>query len=137
MNDAATILRAYLISDPALWALTGTRVWMHYTTPPKDAYKPSHGGALTIVDSDSATEAAGVLLRNRWQCSSFGPDRATIVAVEKALWTAMVSPEAKRYGITVEGKTGGGPILEEPVTGWLVKLSFFVTRIKSGFPIPV
>lgn len=137
MIDAADTLRDYLMSDPDLFALVGNRIWMGISVPPKDVYKPSHGGALTIAEASKGTEGADTILRKRWQCKAYGPDIYVIERVDMALLAAMLAFAARRYGILGAELSGGGPILPEAGSGWLFKPSFYETRMKSRLPIPV
>lgn len=137
MIDAAKIVYDYLRGKDALTDLVGTRIWAEMFTPPKDAYKPSNGGALAFMTSTGAPEASDRLLRIRWQFKSYGPTVYVIRDVNSALCDVMLDVDAKRHGIESATVESFGGMLEEPDTGWDFKLTYIETRIKSGLPIPV
>jgi hypothetical protein len=137
MNDAAKMVLDYLLSQEAVTLLVGNRLWAEALTPPKEAYKPSHSGALAFSTSTGSVEAADRLLRIRWQFKSYGPTIYVIRDVNAALCDVLLLPDVKRFGIESVIIEAFGAMLEEPDTAWDFKLTFIETRIKSGLPIPV
>ena len=132
MNDAADIVRDYLVAQPAIIALTGTRIWAELTYPP-DGYKPSHGEAIVFKSTPGSFDAANTLLRTRWQFKCYGPDAYQIRNVYFALMDAMHDTQG-RGNILSSQPAGPGTILEDARKGWPFMLVFIETLVRSGLP---
>lgn len=129
MINTMAELRAYLVTQTPLVALTGDRLWAATVTPPA-GYKPAQGpgiafngrgGGLTY-DSVIVTESA------QFKCYAATP-LATL----------------ELYGILADvlhNKSGGpirsatlettGYVLQEPETGWYFALTYFSIQYGSG-----
>lgn len=136
MNDAADIVRDYLLSVSAITTLTGSgssaRIWAELTYPPK-GYKPSDGGALVFKADGAQYQAENAILRTRWQFKVYGLDVYVIRALYSALLDALHDTRG-RGNILSSQPLGPGAILDDPRTGWPFRLEFIETAIRSGLP---
>lgn len=135
MNDAADIVRDYLLAQPPIIGKSQTRIWAELTTPPT-GYQPSDGTAIVFKATPGGFEAANTILRTRWQFKIYGPDVYAIRNLYLALMDAMHDTRG-RGRISSSQPEGPGTILNDPGTEWPFMLTFITTRIKSGLPAPV
>lgn len=133
MIDAADVLRDYLLTQTALTTLTGTRIYAELTYPPP-GYKPDAGGAIVFKAAGAVYEAENAILRGRWQFKCYGPTIYVIRNVYLALMDALHDTRG-RGNILTSQPSGPGSTLEDPDTGWLFKLEFFETTMRSGLPV--
>lgn len=135
MNDAADIVRDYLLTVSAITALTTTgRIWAELTYPPTTGtrYTPTTGAAIVFKSAGGGFLASNALLRNRWQFKFYGPDVYAIRAVYLATMDAM--HDAAGLGILSSQPEAPGTMLNDPESGWPFMLVFIETLIRSGLP---
>lgn len=131
MIDETGVLRTYLLSQTALTALTGQRIW-GMRTYPIVGYLPSQGQALVFRSRGTGlVDYSGAMITTSWQFKGYGetPEKADELhrtlfdvlqeAKTGGMWRAMVEP-------------GGGP-LEEPGQRWAYVLSFWSTMMQVSF----
>lgn len=136
MNDAADIVRDYLLTISAITTLTGTganaRLWAELDYPPS-GYKPSDGGAIVFKADGAGYLAENAILRTRWQFKCYGIDVYKIRAVHSALLDAMHDTRG-RGNILSSQPQGPGTMLSDPRNDWPFKLEFIETTTYSGLP---
>lgn len=137
MIDAAKTLNDYLLTQTALTALIGTRLWAEMDTPPEKQYKPHDGAGIVFKSAGGpGLEAGDRVIAVRWQFKIYGKDIYAIRSAYLALVDALHDVRG-RGGILGSSLETPGVPLEEPDTHWLFMLTFFMTRMKSRLPIPV
>lgn len=132
MNDAANIVRDYLLSVDAITELTGARIWAELTYPPA-GYQPNAGGGIVFKADGTQYQAENAIVRHRWQLKVYGGDVYVIRSVYAALMDALHDTRGQG-GILSSQPQGPGSMLEDPRTGWPFKLEFVETAIRSGLP---
>lgn len=133
MNDAAAIVRDYLLATPAIFALTGTRIWAELTYPPQ-GYKPNDGAAIVFKSTPGSFDVANALLRTRWQFKVYGPQVYAIRDTYHALMDAMHDTRG-RGEILSSQPAGPGTMLDDARTEWPFMLVFIETIVRSGLPL--
>lgn len=138
MIDAPAVLRAFLVADAPLVALTNTRIWAEATYPPSSAsYKPATGAAIAFKSAGGpGLQAADTILAVRWQFKLYGPDEYAIRNAYQALVTRLHNVRG-RGGILTSSLEVPGTMLTEQDTEWPFMLTYFVTRMRSRLPEPV
>ena len=141
MNDAADIVRDYLLTQSAITTLTGegaaARIWAELTYPPSagaNSYKPSDGGALVFKSTPGSFDAANALLRTRWQFKVYGRDVYQIRSLYLALMDALHDTRGRGHILSSQ-PAGPGTMLNDPGTEWPFMLVFIETTIYSGLPL--
>jgi len=130
MNDAADIVRDYLLSVTPIVTLTGTRIWAELNYPPP-GYTPSAGAAILFKNDGTSYLAENAILRNRWQFKVYGADVYLIRTVYSALLEAM--HDTRGLGNILSSQPQGpGALLEDAATNWPFRLEFIETTIRSG-----
>lgn len=133
MNDAADIVRDYLVATPAVFTLTDTRIWAELTYPPK-GYRPGDGEAIVFKNAGGGFIAENALMRNRWQFKFYGASVYPIRALYLATMDALHDTRG-RGNIISSQPEGPGTMLNDPGTEWPFMLVFIETLVYSGLPL--
>jgi hypothetical protein len=131
MIDIEKVVRDYLVTVPAITALTGDRIYASRDVPPP-GYRPQQGHALVYkVRGGTITSERSAIVNPSLQFKCYGLTEADAADLYLALVDALEGkhPGAVRMALT---ETLGQP-LEEPDTHWRYVLSFFkLTALRSG-----
>ena len=127
MIDTASVIRDYLLSDTALAALVGERIWAERVVPPA-GYTPSVGPSIVFRNRGGQVLAQGSVVAPSVQFKCYAPAdslpaEVNANAVYRALYDA-IERDGGGYGVkscTVEVL---GQTLSEPDTGWIFVLTF-------------
>lgn len=130
MINFATALRAYLVAQPSLAALVGSRVWAEEEMPPP-GYKPSDGAAIAFRTRGGGVQGQqhSFLLRPSIQFKVYGATKAAALQAWRALFDAMDHPASATIR-AAELETMGQP-LYEPDTGWPFVLAFYIVTFAN------
>lgn len=114
MTDAEATLRDHLLTNAALTALVGTRV---YAAPnPPAQYTPASGACIVFGVRGGVDNYSGATLEPSVQYRCYGPDLATARRTSRALYEALVD----KPGVHVrQSRLETLPqVLTDPETGW-------------------
>lgn len=121
MIDSNAVIKAALLANAPLVALTGQRIWQARSMPAK-GYRPADGGAIAF-----RTRGGGVLYNNALQFPSvqfkcWGLTEDVAQAVYLALFDALKTPTGGIRSAVLEVL---GQPAEEQDTGWPFVLTFY------------
>ncbi len=126
MIDTSEVIRAFLIIQPLLTALTGQRLWAERDTPP-EGYALSAGPAICFKRRGGGLDYEAVVLRPSVQFKCYGPSELAANQVYRALFDGL-SRAGTGLILAAELETQG-QTLYEPDTGWPYVLAFFKFQI--------
>lgn len=126
MIDAPTILQTYLLSQTALIALTGTRIWKEHVTPPK-GYTTAQGSAICFRARGGTVDYSRAVLGNSWQFKCYGASVGAANVLYRMLFDVL--DDAKGSGIHMALLEIAGQTLIEPGTEWPYVLCFYETMM--------
>lgn len=129
MIDAHKLIRDYLITVDGLTDLTGTgRIWAGRDFPIA-GYQPSDGNAVVFKARDQGPDYDDAVLIVPIQAKCYGTSEIGATTCYRALYDALQN--AATSTILHAESDGGGQILEEPETGWLFVLAYFLVVLKQ------
>ena len=114
MRDVEATIRAHLLTDTALTALVGTRIYAGTSLPA--GYTPDDGPAVLLGVRGGADTYSGATLMPSVQFRSYGADDATARSVDRALYDALVDV-AGLHVRTAQLETIG-QLMNDPETDW-------------------
>lgn len=129
MIDENKAIRDFLLTNAALVALVGARVWAG-TDVPAAGYKPSDGGAICLKVRGGGPDYTDLLLDPSVQLKCYGATAVTARAVYAALYDAL--HQAKSGTIRHAWCDVLGQDLTEPETAWPFVLTFFTVRVANA-----
>lgn len=126
MIDCDAAVRAFLHAQPALFALTGDRLYAAQDLPA--GYKPDAGAALLFAIRGGTQDYSSHVLSPSYQFRAYAATEARARAVAGALYDVL---NDKHGGAIKWARLENIPtLLSEPATGWPFMLAFY--RITLG-----
>lgn len=129
MIDAPKALRDYLLTNAALVALVGTRIYAETNTPATD-YTPSDGGAVCFQFRGGKADYSDALMVPSVQFKCYGATTVKAQEVYRALYTALQNAAAGTMR-WARCEVAGQSLAEEPSGGWPFVLTFFKVWIAN------
>ena len=128
MIDALGLIRAHLMTNAALAALVGERIYGGRDVPPV-GYKPGDGPCITFKIRGGGADYDDALLLPSVQFECYDLSEQKANNAYEALYEALHNSTGANvlYGLVdVLGQT-----LEEPATGWYFVLSYFTIMLRQ------
>jgi hypothetical protein len=125
MIDANATIKAALLANSALVALTGQRIWAARNLPP-EGYTPSQGGAVGFRIRGGSTLYHGGLQYPSVQFKCYGATEIIANNVYRALYDALLVPSVGIRSAVIE--VLGQPAEEE--SGWPFVLAFYTIWLR-------
>lgn len=122
MNDAGSIIRTALLTQTALTAVIGTRLWAERSTPIAD-YKPDDGGAIAFRMRGGGVMYRAGLMFPSVQFKCWGVDEFTANSVYRTLFDVL--HDQAFGGIRSAYMEVLGQTVLEQDTEWPFVLTFF------------
>jgi hypothetical protein len=127
MVDIDATLRAKLVSNNALVALVGARIYAAERLPA--GYKPSDGPAV-LFKTNSGTADYGPTLRPTIQVRCYGLDESTARATDQLVFDAL--HEMRSGNVLMVELDVLGQMLADPETDWRFVLSYYRAQIVNN-----
>ena len=134
MIDILSTVREYLIQRPAVFALTGKRIWAGRTYPPK-GYKPEDGSAIVFQARGGMPAYENDHYMASVQLKCYGYTEIGANELYRALYTELQQKEGVTATVRHAEFEGLGTTLEEPDTEWryvLVYVTFMIRERTEG-----
>lgn len=129
MIDPLTTLRSYLVSKPALTALTSERIYAGQVYPPKDYTTPGQRALCFNVRGGQIDYTAQTLIESM-QFKCYGADNLDAMLLYRTLVDVLhdgVSATIRHAELEISGYP-----LQEPDTDWYFVLTYFTVWFETG-----
>lgn len=129
MVDSEDVVRDYLLSVPAVTAITGTRIYIGTNLP--DTYKPAAGAAILLKVRGGSPDYSGAIMQPSIQFQCYAATGLEARRCARALYDALHNAAS---GQIMQARCETLPqMLAEPETNppWYFALSFYRVHIRN------
>jgi len=121
LTDIESIIRAYLVAQAGILALTSTRVYASPYLPP--GYQPSDGSALLLSLRGGGQDYSSRVLEASLYVRSYAATATAARTLDRAVYDAF--NDVRSSTIKWARLETPGQLLQEPETGWVFVLSAY------------